>query len=70
VLLDDNIVRTFLPLIDGTRTVDDLVGDLKAALGSGAATEGNKAGNGQPPINRETVHQQLRLLAGMALLVA
>jgi hypothetical protein len=61
VLLDDHIVRSFLPLIDGTRTVSDLVGDLKQALG---------ASDGAELVTVETVGKQLRLLAGMALLVA
>ena len=69
VLLEGEIVRRFLPLVDGTRTVDNLVTDLRQAL---AEAEPGPDGPETPvePVSRESVEKNLHLLAQMALLVA
>jgi methyltransferase-like protein/trans-aconitate methyltransferase len=64
VSLDDVMVRRFLGLVDGTRTVDALVADLSASVGGAAA------GAEAPKVTREAVEQNLRLLARLALLEA
>lgn len=69
VLLEDQIVRCFLPLVDGTRTVDDFVTDLRHAL-SAVGARGNDGDAGQGLVTRESVEKNLALLARMALLVA
>ena len=68
-LLEDRIARSFLPLVDGTRTVDDLVTELKRAL---AVSENRADANaaGHQLVTRESVEHNLALLARMALLVA
>ena len=59
VSLKDEAVRKFLMLVDGTRTVERLVSDLKAAVtGEVGAT-----------VTREGVEENLRLLAKLGLLV-
>jgi len=69
VLLEDRIVRCFLQLVDGTRTVDDLVTDLRHALAT-AASRGNDGNAGPEPVTRASVEKNLALLVRMALLVA
>jgi hypothetical protein len=72
VSLDDPIARRFLTLVDGTRTLDQLVADLSAEIAAQtAAARGENAG-GAPPaieITREQVEDNLRILARLALLV-
>jgi methyltransferase-like protein len=60
VAMKDETVRRFLTLVDGTRTLDELVTDLNATIG-------NDARGGVP---REAVAQNLGLLAKLGLLVA
>jgi SAM-dependent methyltransferase len=69
VVLEGPIVRAFLPLVDGSRTVDDLVTDLGRALRN-AATAGNGGEAGMEAVSRESVEKNLMLLAQMGLLVA
>jgi len=59
----DETVRRFLTLVDGTRTLDELVTDLNAAIG--ATDDGAQGG-----VRREAVAQNLGLLAKLGLLVA
>jgi methyltransferase-like protein len=63
VSMKDETVRRFLTLVDGTRTLDELVTDLNAAIGP----TGNDARGG---VRREAVAQNLGLLAKLGLLVA
>jgi SAM-dependent methyltransferase len=63
VSMKDETVRRFLMLVDGTRTVDELVSDLNATL----ATQGHSASGS---VAREAVEQNLGLLAKLGLLVA
>jgi methyltransferase-like protein/cyclopropane fatty-acyl-phospholipid synthase-like methyltransferase len=63
VSLKDETVRRFLMLVDGTRTLDELVIDLNAVLES----NGNGA---KPGVPREAVEKNLGLLAKLGLLAA
>ena len=63
VLFKDDIARQFLMLVDGTRTLDELVIDLNAVLES----NGNGA---KPGVPREAVEKNLGLLAKLGLLAA
>jgi SAM-dependent methyltransferase len=63
VSMKDETVRRFLMLVDGTRTVDELVSDLNATLNA----QGEGARDNVP---REAVQQNLGLLAKLGLLVA
>jgi SAM-dependent methyltransferase len=63
VSMKDETVRRFLMLVDGTRTVDELVSDLNAAL----EAQGHSASGS---VAREAVEQNLGLLAKLGLLVA
>jgi methyltransferase-like protein/trans-aconitate methyltransferase len=70
VVLDDPITQRLLTLLDGTRTIDQLVSDLAAAAPQ-IARKGNGGANAEPPvISRENVERNLELLARLALLVA
>ena len=62
VSMKDDTVRRFLTLVDGTRTLDELVTDLNAAIGP--------IGDDAPNVPREAVAQNLGLLAKLGLLVA
>jgi methyltransferase-like protein len=62
VSMKDETVRRFLMLVDGTRTVDELVRDLNASLA--ARQDGVR-----DHIPREAVQQNLELLAKFGLLV-
>jgi hypothetical protein len=62
VSMKDETVRRFLMLVDGTRTVDELVNDLNATL--------EAQGNGAHGVARAAVEQNLALLAKLGLLVA
>jgi methyltransferase-like protein len=64
VSMKDDTVRQFLMHVDGTRTVDQLVMDLNAAL---ARTSADDAA---PDVTREGVLRNLGLLAKLGLLVA
>jgi hypothetical protein len=68
-LLEDRIVRSFLPLVDGTRTIDDLVTDLQQALAA-PESPGDGGGAGHQAVTRESVEHNLAQLARLALLVA
>ncbi len=63
VSMKDETVRRFLMLVDGTRTLDALVADLNASLA--AQSDGSAQ-----TVPRESVHQNLVLLAKLGLLVA
>ena len=60
VSMKDETVRQFLLLVDGTRTVDQLVADLNAIFRR----------NGNPEVTEQSVLQNLGLLAKLGLLVA
>jgi methyltransferase-like protein len=64
VSMKDETVRQFLMLVDGTRTVDELVSDLKAVVARSSQSES------LPAVTRQTVDQNLGLLARLGLLVA
>jgi methyltransferase-like protein/trans-aconitate methyltransferase len=72
VVLDDPITQRLLTLVDGTRTIDQLVGELKATVPQAAGKDGNgdDAASSGPVISRENVERNLQLLARLALLVA
>ena len=73
VLIEDQITRSFLALVDGTRTVDDLASDLNAVLAAaepGAAGEEGREGPPAPRVRRENVEQNLKRLAVLGLLDA
>ena len=59
VSLKDEAVRKFLILVDGTRTVQDLVFDLKATIPEGVGAT----------VTHDGVEENLRLLAKLGLLV-
>ena len=65
VMLDDPLSKRLLTLADGTRTIDQLVSDLAAAV-----PEANIAADRQPIISRDNVERNLELFAKLALLVA
>ena len=70
VVLEDPVTRCLVPLLDGTRTVDQLVSDLATA----ASTRPNDGNAGvaavEPVISRENILGKLRLLARLGLLIA
>jgi len=62
VSMKDDTVRRFLMMVDGTRTLDQLVADLNAAIAS--------SGSGPSlAVSRSSVEQNLGLLAKLGLLV-
>jgi hypothetical protein len=74
VWLEDEIVRRFLVLVDGTRTLDQLVRDLNAALAAepvemSADAEG-AGGKGRAEMTRNDVERNLASMARLGLLVA
>jgi TPP-dependent pyruvate/acetoin dehydrogenase alpha subunit len=72
VQLEDDLVRRFLQLVDGTRDVDALVAALQAQ-GPSAGTPGTSAsaeGSEPADVTRELVETNLRLLARLGLLAA
>lgn len=73
VLLTDGVVRRFLGLVDGSRDLDALVRDLRAALAADppepAAGE-DGAAPALPEITPEAVTRNLQILAKLALLEA
>jgi SAM-dependent methyltransferase len=71
VILEDIAVRRFLPLVDGTRTVDELVADLAAALGGESSIgDASAEGPGKPEVTRRSVERNLVTLARLGLLEA
>jgi SAM-dependent methyltransferase len=67
VALDDPTVRRFVQLLDGTRTIDDLVADLQGGL---AADAHNPERGESPVITREDVERNLQAVLRLGLLVA
>lgn len=61
VVIEDEITRRFLPLVDGTRSLDQLVADLNRSLA---------AESGAIVVTHEQVQQNLKALAKLALLAA
>jgi len=72
VSLEDDIVRRFLVLVDGTRTIDQLVADLNRILAAEEPTGREPEGDGscRSAITRESVERNLAMLARLGLLVA
>jgi SAM-dependent methyltransferase len=74
VLLNDDVTRRFLPIIDGSRSIDELVCDLNEVLGlSLERSAGNADGVAsgiRTGVTREHVEHNLEILARLALLVA
>lgn len=70
VLLEDRITQRLFLLLDGTRTVDQLVTNLQEALASEPPRSAGSAPESAPVISRENVIGNLRLLARLSLLVA
>ena len=71
VALSDPTTKQLLTLLDGTRTIDQLVSDLAAALPhrTGQEDDASGAATDLPVISRENVEGNLKFLAKMALLV-
>jgi SAM-dependent methyltransferase len=73
VVIEDEITRSFLPLIDGKRTVDELVSALNAVLAAAEVrTSGDQGGEGHsaPRVSRDNVEHNLKRLAMLGLLDA
>ncbi|HUF45547.1 MAG TPA: hypothetical protein VMN43_09390, partial [Aestuariivirgaceae bacterium] len=74
IVLEDEIVRRFLVLVDGTRTLDQLVCELNAALAAepcaAPAHAGGGSASGGRQVTREEVERNLATMARLALLVA
>ena len=62
VMLEDDDIRQFVRLVDGTRNADQLVVDFRAAVAQ-------MAGHSENVITRETVLANLKELAKLALLI-
>jgi hypothetical protein len=62
VMLEENDIRQFVQLVDGTRNPDQLVVDFRAAVAQ-------MAGHSENVITRETVLANLKELAKLALLI-
>ena len=62
--LEDEIVRRFVPLVDGTRTVDQLVSELQIAL----FALGERVKEESTVVTRDSVVQNLSILRQLALL--
>jgi len=71
VALSNPTTKQLLTLLDGTRTIDQLVSDLAAAVPHSAPHDGDGSGAAPdlPVISRENVEGNLKFLAKMALLV-
>jgi SAM-dependent methyltransferase len=69
IVLDDPVVRRFLPLIDGTRTLDALTADLNAALAQQGEAAPRGADGAPLQVTRAQVEENLAILARLALLV-
>jgi hypothetical protein len=71
VSLEDPISRHFVQLLDGTRTIDELIIDLNSILKASSAPPSNDAPHpGGDLVTRETVEQNLKHVARLVLLVA
>jgi methyltransferase-like protein/trans-aconitate methyltransferase len=75
VVLEDPITQRLLTLLDGSRTIDQLVSELAAVAPQIARKKSDGEGDGEaasdgPIISRENVERNLQLLARLALLVA
>jgi methyltransferase-like protein/protein-L-isoaspartate O-methyltransferase len=72
VLLEDELVRRFIQLVDGTRDVDALVAALKAETASAGTPAASNGGPRVEPaeVTRDTVETNLRLLGRLGLLVS
>jgi hypothetical protein len=67
IILEDDILRRFLALVDGTRTIEDLVADLTTDMKHGdQSTVG--AASGEPEVTNAAVIRNLRRLARLGLL--
>ena len=67
VVMEDEQVRRFLALIDGTRTPGEIVRDLNAAT---PPDPGGGGESGRPEVTREDVAHNLTVMARLGLLVA
>jgi len=67
VLVEDAVTLRLITLLDGTRTVDQLIRDLAAGRQNGARGD---AANAEPIISRENVTSNVQRLAKLALLIA
>jgi SAM-dependent methyltransferase len=70
VALEDPLTRCLVQLLDGTRTVDQLVSDLDVAVSANSMVGSADATTAKPVISRENVLGNLRLLARLSLLIA
>jgi len=71
IVLEEAICRRLLTLLDGTRTVDQLVTDLTIAVPAADGANGTTGMTAaQPVVSREAVMRNLQLLARCGLLVA
>jgi hypothetical protein len=62
-MIEGEVGRQFLMLLDGTRDIDQLVVDLLEAL----SRAGHQA---DPPVTRDSIEHHLKILAHHALLIA
>jgi protein-lysine methyltransferase-like protein len=71
VAFEDPITKHLLTLLDGTRTIDQLVAELSQALPNIMPQDREKDGSpAEPPvISRDNVERNLQFLARLALLV-
>jgi SAM-dependent methyltransferase len=67
VWLEDETVRQFLVLVDGSRTIEEIVRDLNAPAPADAA--GNSQSS-RPQVTREDVERNLATMARLGLLIA
>jgi SAM-dependent methyltransferase len=67
VWLEDETVRQFLVLVDGSRTIEEIVRDLNAPVPADAA--GNSQSS-RPQVTREDVERNLATMARLGLLIA
>jgi SAM-dependent methyltransferase len=73
VVMDDPGIRALLPLLDGSRTMDDIVRDLNDALtraSSGFGEERAEPPSDSPRVTSETVANHLKTLAVLGFLMA
>jgi methyltransferase-like protein/trans-aconitate methyltransferase len=73
VVLEDPITQRLLALLDGTRSIDELVTALSAAVPQTSGKNGDSgdgAASTGPVISRDNVERNLQLLARLSLLVA
>jgi methyltransferase-like protein/2-polyprenyl-3-methyl-5-hydroxy-6-metoxy-1,4-benzoquinol methylase len=71
VVLEDPVTRHLVQLLDGTRTIDQLVSDLAAAVPDSTESIGNAGvASAKTVISRQNVLNNLRMLARLSLLIA